>query len=275
MFLHSSENKPSLAGEVNHAPISLQQEHSYSETQLGSKHTAEGKGLHHAVVGERASFTIQLVLEAGDPSADQWNANGGLFIYVWIANQDQIFTAEVINEGNGLLTASYESSFPGDYLIHIEAVVLGKKDEGRPIQGSPFELAITGNPALNIEELPVCSAEEEEYTTMEAFWKVGSWVSSNIASATHGVGRDGWVFQPKTCVYDMFSYDDLMLLAGMSEPTWLLVLGGSVQRGLFLGMVDMMLAQGQKDDFDTSVIQKCWGYADVTIGNLRVTYQVR
>ncbi|CAN0347196.1 unnamed protein product [Ectocarpus sp. 6 AP-2014] len=87
--------------------------------------------------------------------------------------------------------------------------------------------------------------------------------------------RNGWVFQPKSCVLDTFSYEDLMLLASLdNESTWLLVLGGSVQRGVFLTLIDMVLAAGQKHDISSSVLQKCWGYADVRIGNLRLTYQV-
>lgn len=74
-------------------------------------------------------------------------------------------------------------------------------------------------------------------------------------------------------MHDTFSYDDLMLLASQEKPTWLVVLGGSVQRGLFLTLVDMVLAQGQKDEFPTSAIQKCWGYADIRVGNLRLAYQ--
>lgn len=85
--------------------------------------------------------------------------------------------------------------------------------------------------------------------------------------------RDGWVFQPKSCVYDTFSYEDLMLLAERKKTTWILVLGGSVQRGVFLTLVDMALAQGQKDNFTSSAVGKCWGYADIQIGNLRMTYQ--
>ncbi|CAN0033491.1 unnamed protein product, partial [Ascophyllum nodosum] len=250
---------------------SNEQEHSYNGERPRSKHTAEGEGLYHATVNKRASFTIRLTSENGKPPVDRWNVQHGLFFYVWIANEDQIFTAEVVNEGNGILTATYESSFPGDYLVYVEAIVLSRMDEGRPISGSPFALTISGDPAVDIDGLPTCGTVQED--TTESFWKEGTWVSSNIASSTSGVGRDGWVFQPKTCVHDMFSYDDLMLLASLNEPTWLLVLGGSVQRGLFLTMVDMVLAQGQKDDFDTSPIQKCWGYADVTVGHLRLTYQ--
>ena len=196
----------------------------------------------------------------------------GTFFYVWIASEDQIFTAEVVNNGDGTLVATYESAFHGEYLVNVEAVVVSNHDEGVTIKGSPFSLTITGDPAVGIDALPTC--EIGDGNGEDFFWNTGTWVSSNIASAEYGVTRDGWVFQPRTCVYDTFLYDDLMLLASLSEPTWLLILGGSVQRGLYLMLIDMILAQGQKDDFGSNSIQKCWGYADITVGNLRVTYQV-
>ena len=192
-------------------------------------------------------------------------------MYVWIANTDQIFFAEVVNNGDGTLTAVYESSFPGHYSVYIEVVTLKKRDQGVPIVGSPFGLTVEGNPTINIDELPVCGTEEEDIA--RSFWRPGTWVSSILASASHGVMRDGWVFQPKSCVYDTFSYEDLMLLAERKEPMWILILGGSVQRGVFLNLVDMALAQGQKDNFRSSAISKCWGYADIKVGNLRLTYQ--
>lgn len=184
------------------------------------------------------------------------------------------------------LTASYTSHFPGEYLVYIEEVDLSERHEGRPIVGSPYSLTITSASSnngtstaatLDIESLPVCDSEEDTRSNIaETFWRPGTWLSSNVASPTHGVTRNGWVFQPKTCVLDAFSYDDLMLMASLQqEPTWLLVLGGSVQRGMFLTLVDMALKQGQKDNMNKSAVQKCWGYADVRIGSFRITYQVR
>lgn len=193
-------------------------------------------------------------------------------MYVWIASADHIFIAEVIYTGDSTLTAIYESSFPGEYLLHVEEVSLYRKDEGRRIIGSPFLLTVEGAPTVDVDQLSVCGMEKEDIKT--SFWRTGSWVSSRFASEAHGVGRNGWVFQPKTCVYDTFTYDDLMLLASSEEETWLLVLGNSVQRGLFLTLVDLMLLPGQKQFLPSSVLQKCWGYADVRVGNLRVTYQV-
>ena len=35
----------------------------------------------------------------------------------------------------------------------------------------------------------------------------------------------------------------------------------------------MVLAQSQKDNLSSSAIGECWGYADIQIGNVRLTYQ--
>ena len=194
---------------------------------------------------------------------------------------DQIVIAEVKDSGrfDGALTATFTCDFPGEYLVYVEEVE--PKREGHPIKGSPFSLTVTGpGPTLDVDSLPVCGSEgdaRDDRRTEESFWRPGTWLSSRVASATRGVTRDGWVFQPRTCAFDTFSHEDIMLLAGMKaeEPTWLLVLGGPVQRGVFLSLVDMALAQGQKDEIGASAVRDCSGYADVRIGNLRVTYQVR
>lgn len=185
----------------------------------------------------------------------------------------QILTAEVVDNGNGTLTATYEALFPGDYLVYVDEVTPPNRDEGKPIVNSPFSVTVTGTPKLQVDDLPVCGSTEEDL--YDRFWRPGTWVSSNVASQFHGVTRHGWMFQPRTCALDAFSYDDLMHLASSEEPSWLLVLGGSVQRGVFLTLVDMVLAEGQKDDLIRSAIGKCWGYGEVRVGNLRVTYQVR
>lgn len=215
-----------------------------------------------------------------------YNVDKKRFVYVWVAGEDSVFVAEVVNNFDGTLTATYEAPFPGSYLVHVEDVDLRIKDDkfqrGRPIAGSPFSLTVSGGPAVRVDDLPVCGSgshtnggDSEEAEVAAEYWRAGSWVSSNLASPKHGVLRDGWVFQPKDCAYEAFSYDDLMLLAGQEEPTWLLALGNSILRGVFLTLVDMALAKGQKDAFPTSVLAKCWGFSDVRIGNLRLTYQVR
>ncbi|CAM9645761.1 unnamed protein product [Scytosiphon promiscuus] len=305
-----SGDTPFLPAFLDGAPED-EQAHIYSSRVRPAPHVARGRGLHKATTGVPASFTIQLVGEdertppgkgkpdeAGDhgyPPADWRPTNSSRFIYVWIASRDQIFIAEVTDRGGDrgdgggettILTATYTSDFPGDYLVHVEEVLAAEhgRGEGRPIVGSPFSLTITTDdsdgkspaaPTLDVDSLPVCgSPEDAAKDVADTFWRPGTWLSSNVASPAHGVLRDGWVFQPKTCVYDTFSHDDLVRLSALKdEPTWILILGGSVQRGIFLTLVDMVLAKGQKDDLGRSAVQKCWGYADLQVGNIRLTYQ--
>lgn len=154
--------------------------------------------------------------------------------------------------GATILTATYKSDFPGDYLVYVEEVhaIEHGRGDGVPITGSPFALTITTDdiygkspttaPTLDVNSLPVCGSPQDTAEGIrDTFWRPGTWLSSNVASPAHGVLRDGWVFQPQTCAYDACSYDDLMHLSALDEPTWMLILGGSVQRGVFLSLVDI------------------------------------
>lgn len=204
---------------------------------------------------------------------------GTHFVYVSIVSTDHVFSAVVEDNGDDTLTATYTSRFPGEYLVFVQEVDFREPftrdglKTSRPIRGSPFSLKITGDPTVDVRDFPLCGTDNLEDLS-SSFWRTGSWVTSKYASDEHGVLRDGWVFQPYDCVHDTFNHSDIMLLAGMGEPTWLLVIGNSVQRGVFQTLVDMVLTAGQKENFYTSVIKKCWGMADVSIGNLRLTYQV-
>lgn len=224
-------------------------------------------------------FTIKLVDHPGINvnMAESRNVEYGRFIYVWISGESQVVNAEVVNNRDGTLTARYIIDFPGHYLISVEDVDLttpsGPESSFLPILGSPFDLHVTGEPTLDPDALPLCENEDEKRRS-SSVWRPGSWLSSRVASTDHGVLRDGWVFQPRDCVHDAFSFDDLLVLAAREDPTWLVVVGGSIQRGLFLSLVDMILQKGQKDMFKRSVIDKCWGWSDVRLGNLHVSYQV-
>ncbi|CAM9867264.1 unnamed protein product, partial [Hapterophycus canaliculatus] len=62
-----------------------------------------------------------------------------------------VFSAAVEDNGDGTLTATYESPFPGEYLVFIQEIDMrepspknrkGIAGRGRPIRGSPFSLNI-------------------------------------------------------------------------------------------------------------------------------------
>lgn len=79
--------------------------------------------------------------------------------------------------------------------------------------------------------LAIPSADGEYGGIAAAFWKKGTWISSNVANAERGVLRSGWVFQPQDCVHETFRYHDIMTSAALEEETWVLVLGTSILRG--------------------------------------------
>lgn len=256
------------------------QHHGYAHNAKPALHVLEGEGLTRATTGEVATFTIHLVGEDGSPPEvpGPWNLDPVRFVYVWIANSDQMMAAEVSNNGDGTLTASYSSDIPGEYLVYVEDVRTTRTQYGiqpvSPVVGSPFKLTISGPSLLDMDALPVCGTDLQDGTPEET-WRIGTWMSSKVASARHGVMRDGWVFQPKNCVYDTFSYTDLMMLANAEKPVWLLVTGTSVQRGIFLSLLDMVLTKDKKADMKKSAHQKCWGWTDFRLGNLRISYQVQ
>lgn len=73
------------------------------------------------------------------------------------------------NNGDGTLTATYKSDFPGDYLIYIEDIDLTMKsengwgkDNNRPVTGSPFRLTISGPQTLDLKNLPACSTLDKD-----------------------------------------------------------------------------------------------------------------
>ena len=85
--------------------------------------------------------------------------------------------------------------------------------------------------------------------------------------------RTGWSFIPSQemgCKLETFSTE---LIQAVPEKKSILVLGRSIERGILLSLVDMMLNMDEKKELSHSVINKCWGKMSVTKGNLKVTYQ--
>lgn len=66
------------------------QEHVYSPGAPSSPHTAFGDGLTKATTGIKASFIIKLVDDNGEMIQQPWADGNSLFVYVWIANADQV-----------------------------------------------------------------------------------------------------------------------------------------------------------------------------------------
>lgn len=136
-----------------------------------------------------------------------------------------MLAAEVVNNNDGTLTATYFSDFPGQYHVYIEEVDMTRPrlERAYPLKGSPFNLLISGEETLDIDNLTPCNGLDDSASA--DFWRSGTWLSSRVASAHHGTLRNGWVFQPNRCIHEAYTYDDLMVLAALEEPTWIVILG--------------------------------------------------
>eukprot|EP00667_Euglena_gracilis_P006945 EG_transcript_7011 len=236
-----------------------------------SLHTVSGPGLRRAHTKQRTFFDIQ------------WAAGARTALYIWAANEHYMFAGEV-NTVDGKMVGSYIVDYPGEYELHVEEFWWSQHQTDDPnlhrcgndryavLPGSPFRLNVTGEPANAItapQRLPRCISQKG--WLFGHGWLDGAWVSARLASHRDNVLRYGWVYQPRYCSFDVFSHQHLQA-AAQAAPKWLVFLGTSIQRGIFLTLVDLLLNSAQKAGVYDSITFKCWGWADFRFGNLRLSY---
>lgn len=103
--------------------------------------------------------------------------------------------------------------------------------------------------------------------------------------------RDGWVFVPVACRQLILSPAELLLRAKVAlkaTPLWMVIGGSSIERGTFHAGLDLLgglrhhsnatnllrnyLFEGDDEMPGQGSIRKCWGWSDVQIGHLRLSY---
>ncbi|KAJ8051086.1 hypothetical protein HOLleu_04523 [Holothuria leucospilota] len=246
----------------------LRVHHMTKETQKQStESTAVGKGLRYANVGEVTEFKIRV-------------ANSSMLHDVYFSalavGDNHMFTANPSPPDNDKLEISfyYTPTMEGGYDLYIEEIEGKTKDQSQ-VPGSPFRLVVQG-PKVNQEaerkftdSLPSCQTIPQNNLS----WVEGSWKTRRLVGSKHGVLRSGWVFQPKICSFDTFTEEEIAVAAASLEPTTIAILGSSAERGIFLSLVDLALTEREKVHLNKSNFAKCWGFAELQIGNLRIIYQ--
>lgn len=106
----------------------------------------------------------------------------------------------------------------------------------------------------------------------------GMWLK---CASAHGLShpeecmRWGYSFRPNhgSCFYENWTPRDLLAYATeASQPNqWILIVGTSRIRGLFLSAADHLL-DGRRGEFEAAM-GRCWGRMDVEIGNIRLTFR--
>ncbi|KAJ8051103.1 hypothetical protein HOLleu_04550 [Holothuria leucospilota] len=232
--------------------------------------TAFGEGLRHASVGKEATFTIKVT----NKSVLQYPM--GIVYSALAVGENHMFVAKPLpySRGSDEIPFSYTPTMEGEYDFYIEQLNQRATDQLQ-IPGSPFRLVVLGKEVNEeaqrtfTDSLPSCQTISQNNLT----WVEGSWVTRKLAGSKHGVLRSGWVFQPKICSFDVFTEEELAVAVTSSEPTSIVILGSSIERGIFLSLVDLILNHKEKVHFNESHFDKCWGYAQLQVGNVQIVYQ--
>lgn len=239
-------------------------------TNTLSDWTASGQGLHYASVGQRAYFSVNVTSK----SLRAFNLRN--YISVLAVGLNYIFVANPFNESrteNGLkVDYSYVPTIPGMYDLYVEEMFATGQ---RQISSSPFRLRVEGGAIkpgrkrAESDSKPSCQMiPQRNYS-----WLDGDWITRAFAGNVRGTLRSGWVFQPKLCSFDIFTREDLAVVAGSGSRTTIAVFGTSTERGIFLSMLDLALGSEGKVHLKESDVGKCWGFAQVSLGNLTFIYQ--
>ena len=129
----------------------------------------------------------------------------------------------------------------------------------------------------------------------------GRWVRCSAAGIhPQNCLRDGWVFVPLNCKYSVVSPIEIMQLVASirpqeSRPLWIAMLGSSIERETIHNLLDLVggvRADPESDDLvrdkdkveiksvregngvgrGQGSIMNCWGWADIQLGSLRLSY---
>lgn len=96
-------------------------------------------------------------------------------------------------------------------------------------------------------------------------WKHGRWLECHKTPLL--CVRTGWIWVPSDCYIPVMSADEII----NQTPTWIVFAGSSIERGTFLSIVDYILGP-RAANLTNSDFWKCWGWMDLTVGNMRISY---
>jgi len=198
----------------------------------------------------------------------EWRARNAL--YLQLTGERRLYTAAEVGYDSGSTAYRALMDAPGRYSLTVTELFL-KRAQGDPIDHrvvSEQQLSVGGSVAAAVRaeaarraSLPRCFQPDG---SLEQNWFAGHWDTSTADFA----------YVPDQCAFDQWSPEELRLVS--AAPTgprrWVLVLGSSKDRGVYSRLIDLVLRHEEKDKFHHSVVQKCWGWLDVRLGRLRLTF---
>jgi hypothetical protein len=130
--------------------------------------------------------------------------------------------------------------------------------------------AAEAGPSVLEDRLNMPPCQSERRNDVYSRWE-GDWLGPDLKLENHI--RTGWSFLPSSHMGCKLETFDAQALRSLPEKKSIYILGRSVERGIFLSLVDIMLDAHEKVFLKESIIGKCWGRAMITKGNLEVVYQ--
>jgi len=180
-----------------------------------------------------------------------------------------------------LLQYEWQPRFPGNYEVLVHKIVQEKWSRNSNtlststlIHPSPFHISIDrlkeNSSTEHTSNLLPCQLGDRHVFSK---WD-GDWIGPSLQQPENpNILRTGWSFIPSTemnCTIETYSQDDIY---DISEKKSIVILGSSIDRGIFLSLVDILLTIEEKVHFEKSVVGKCWGQAIIRKGNLKLMYQ--
>lgn len=150
----------------------------------------------------------------------------------------------------------------GVYNVNIELIIeCSERDGGSEVRRIQLD---NGPVRLHVEPGHRASGFPATRCT-DLRWRHGRWMECHTTPLK--CVRTGWVWVPNDCYVPILTRDEIV----GQRPMWVVFAGSSIERGTFLSLVDYLLAS-RAANLTESDFWKCWGWMDLQIGNLRISY---
>ena len=185
----------------------------------------------------------------------------------------------------------------------------GTLGDVRPVPGGPWNVLVVGEDGNSHQSTQIRVPQRVcDLSDLQTSGN-GRWVQCSRAGIpAEQCLEDDWVYLPVDCRYDVFTAPDALEMAkgivdarGDDKPIWIVLTGSSIERGTLHAMVDFL--GGIIDDWENIAeideeqsggrasiadalfykieggqqgkgsLEKCWGWYDVQIGSIRLSYQ--
>ena len=285
---------------------SLRQRLSYSDPKTVSlKYPTDSSSF----IGHAQLYTKEM-LSGTHYRIAEWNARQGLYTIDIVQPKDNCVYSVTIESPNkytgvaqlqsresSLVIFSWSPPFPlDDYRIIVHELGPNYGRSGKktvivppgvlpiPVQGEQLNEQQVSQLLKFWNEAPPCSTLQDKSDALST-WN-GHWIGPDLerylnwSVSGRNWLRNGWRFMPSSyemnCQIETFTTEDLLSIPPDprdKRKKSIFVIGTSIMRGVFLSLVDLLLPIDDKMEFTRSSVANCWGRAQLTKGNLRLTYQ--